>query len=203
MGKIFLVMGKSATGKDTIFRKLLEIEKLNLKTVVTYTTRPIRTGEEQGREYFFVDNERREELLVDGKIIEQRSYDTVHGVWYYFTVNDGQIDLNHTNYIMIQTLEGYNQIRKYYGANQVVPIYIEVEDGERLQRALERERVQKEPKYAELCRRYLADTADFSEENIRALGIDKRYQNKNMDDCITHIYEDIVSIIKESNESFL
>lgn len=199
MGKIFLVMGKSATGKDTIFRKLLEIKELNLKTVVTYTTRPIRTGEEQGREYFFVDNEKREELLLDGKIIEQRSYDTVHGVWYYFTVNDSQIDLEYENYIMIQTLEGYDQIRKYYGKNQVIPIYIEVEDGERLQRALVREREQKEPKYAELCRRYLADTADFSEENIRALGIDKRYQNKDMDECITQIYEDILSYINELN----
>ena len=200
MGKIFLVMGKSATGKDTIFRKLLEIEELKLKTVVTYTTRPIRTGEENGREYFFVDNEKREELLREGKIIEQRSYDTVHGVWYYFTVNDGQIDLNRENYIMIQTLEGYEQIMNYYGTSEVVPIYIEVEDGERLQRALNRERIQTEPKFAELCRRFLADTCDFSEDNIKALGIFTRYQNVDMDQCIGQIREDILLATQQSNQ---
>lgn len=200
MGKIFLVMGKSATGKDTIFRKLLEIEDLKLKTVVTYTTRPIRTAELDGREYFFVDNAKKEELLTKGKVIEQRSYDTVHGIWYYFTVNDGQIDLDNSNYIMIQTLEGYEQIRDYYGKDSVVPIYVEVEDGERLMRALEREREQSDPKYAELCRRYLADTMDFSEENIKALGINKRYQNLDIRECISQISSDILAIIQDTDK---
>lgn len=193
MGKIFLVMGKSATGKDTIFRKLLEREDLKLKTVVTYTTRPIRTAEVNGREYFFVEDTKREELFKEGKIIEQRSYDTVHGIWNYFTVNDGQIDLDNSNYIMIQTLEGFEQIRNYYGKDCVIPIYIELEDGERLMRALEREREQSEPKYAELCRRYLADTLDFSEDNIKALGILNRYQNLDIDHCIGQISNDILS----------
>ena len=179
-------MGKSATGKDTIFRKLLEREDLKLKTVVTYTTRPIRTAEVNGREYFFVEDTKREELFNEGKIIEQRSY---------FTVNDGQIDLDNSNYIMIQTLEGFEQIRNYYGKDCVIPIYIEVEDGERLMRALEREREQSEPKYAELCRRYLADTLDFSEDNIKALGILNRYQNINIDHCIGQISNDILSFM--------
>ena len=49
MGKIFYVMGKSASGKDTIYKKLLE-RFPGLKTVVTYTTRPIRDGETEGVE---------------------------------------------------------------------------------------------------------------------------------------------------------
>ena len=53
MGKIFCLMGKSSTGKDTIFKRLTEDEELNLKTIVSYTTRPIRDGEEEGKEYFF------------------------------------------------------------------------------------------------------------------------------------------------------
>ena len=65
---------------------------------------------------------------------------------------------------MIGTLEAYLQIRDYFGKEKVVPIYIEVEDGERLSRALGREKLQKEPKYEEMCRRFLADAADFSEE---------------------------------------
>ena len=55
-------------------------------------------------------------------------------------------------------------MQNYFGKENVIPIYIQVDDGVRLERALERERTQKEPKYAELCRRFLADEKDFSEE---------------------------------------
>lgn len=50
MGKIFYVMGKSASGKDTIYKELRE-RIPELKTVVLYTTRPIRDGETEGVEY--------------------------------------------------------------------------------------------------------------------------------------------------------
>ena len=65
---------------------------------------------------------------------------------------------------MIGTLESYEKLKTYFGNEKVVPLYIEVEDGERLTRALAREKTQKEPKYAEMCRRFLADSKDFSEE---------------------------------------
>ena len=55
-------------------------------------------------------------------------------------MNDDQIDLEHQNYLIIGTLESYLKIRDYFGKEKVVPIYIEVEDGERLSRALNRER---------------------------------------------------------------
>ncbi len=51
MGKIFYVMGKSASGKDTIYKKL-HSRMPELKTVTMYTTRPIRDGEHNGVEYF-------------------------------------------------------------------------------------------------------------------------------------------------------
>jgi guanylate kinase len=55
MGKIFRLMGKSSSGKDTIFRKLLQQENLQLKPIILYTTRPIRKNEKQGREYHFTN----------------------------------------------------------------------------------------------------------------------------------------------------
>ena len=55
MGKIFYLMGKSSSGKDTMFKKLIEDKTLGLKTIVGYTTRPMREGECDGVEYFFVD----------------------------------------------------------------------------------------------------------------------------------------------------
>jgi guanylate kinase len=199
MSKIFIIIGKSATGKDTIFKRLLEDSELNLKSVVGYTTRPIRSGETDGVEYYFVNEDNLQELMSNNKVIELRTYPTMHGLWNYFTVNDGQIDLNKSNYLFIGTLEAYEQIRNYYGAEVVVPIYIEVEDGLRLKRALHRERKQEDPKYKELCRRFLADEEDFSEENLEKLDIRKRYQNVDINVCLYEIMNDIKTIIKQDH----
>lgn len=191
MAKIFFVLGKSCSGKDTIFKKLREDRELNLNTVTGYTTRPMREGEINGVEYFFVNNEELEALKNQGKVIECRDYNTVYGVWSYFTVDDGQINLEKGNYLYIGTLESYEQMVRYYGKEVVVPIYVEVETGERLTRAVNRERQQENPKYTELCRRFLADEEDFCEENIKKAGIKKRYENNSLERCIEEIVEDI------------
>ncbi len=191
MGKIFFILGKSCSGKDTIFNIIKENKDLDLKTVVGYSTRPMRENEEDGREYFFVSRDRLEELQNDGKVIEVRHYNTVHGVWSYFTVDDGQIDLENADYLYIGTLESYEQMRDYYGQDVVVPIFVEVEQGERLKRAVLRELEQTEPKYEELCRRFLADEQDFREEEIKRLGIEKKYINDDLDRCVDEITQSI------------
>ncbi|MCI8786442.1 MAG: guanylate kinase [Eubacterium sp.] len=182
MGKIFCMMGKSSSGKDTLYQQILDHEELLLKSIVLYTTRPIRSGERDGKEYIFADEDMLAGLTEAGKVIECRSYHTVHGVWKYFTVNDGQIDLARQNYLTIATLESYLKIREYFGEAFVLPIYIEVEDGVRLRRALEREEAQSNPRYAEMCRRFLADTVDFSEEKLAAAGITRRFFNEDLDE---------------------
>ena len=73
----------------------------------------------------------------------------------------------------------------------MVPVYIEVPDGIRLLRAVKREENQKKPNYREVCRRYLADEKDFSEENLERLGITKRYQNPDMEICVEEILRDL------------
>ena len=133
-----------------------------------------------------------EQLEREGRIIELRAYDTVHGIWKYFTVNDDQIDLKNQDYLIIGTLESYLKIRDYFGKDKVVPIYIEVEDGERLSRALCRERMQENPKYEELCRRFLADAKDFSEEKLKEAGITRRFVNQDLDETEKEIRELIV-----------
>lgn len=185
MGKIFCLMGKSASGKDTIYNRLLAAKEMALSNVILYTTRPIRSGEVDGETYHFCTDERACELEAAGKVIEMRAYDTMHGVWKYFTADDGQIDLSSDNaYLMIGTLEAYEKIRTYFGSEKVLPIYIHVDDGLRLSRALERERAQAEPKYAELCRRFLADEEDFSLEKRERLGIDKIFVNEDLDETV-------------------
>ena len=103
MGKIFYISGKSSSGKDTIYRRLLEegVEDVTLFTAVPCTTRPMRDGEQNGREYFFMDEAGLEELRRQGKVIEERKYMTWYGPWYYFTADDGQIDLKEKNYLIV------------------------------------------------------------------------------------------------------
>ena len=187
MGKIFYIMGKSAAGKDKIYKALLEDQELDLHRLVLYTTRPIRSGEVNGNEYFFVDNTKFQEMSEQGKVIEFRSYQTVQGIWTYFTGDDGQMDLERWNYLGIGTLESYEKMRSYFGKERVCPVYIQVEDGQRLARALRREEKQKVPQYAEMCRRFLADCVDFSEEKILACGIEKRFENVDLPVCIQEV----------------
>ncbi len=196
MGKIFYIMGKSASGKDNIYKGILGNATLSLKELVLYTTRPIRHGETDGKEYYFVDNTHLNKLRQEGKIIEERSYDTIHGIWTYFTADEGKTDLTHHNYLGIGTLESYEKMREYYSPEVMVPIYIEVDDGIRLERALKRERQQDVPKYRELCRRFLADCDDFAEENIEKLEITKRFfNNDSLEDCMKEVEEFIQSVI--------
>lgn len=185
MSKIFYLMGKSASGKDTIYKKMVE-QLPDFRTIVIYTTRPIREGERDGVEYFFVDDSVVDKFQVEGKMIELREYNTVHGIWKYFTVDDGQFN-SEANLLAIGTLESYVKLKTYFGEEKIVPIYVEVDDGLRLERALARERAQKQPKYEEMCRRFLADAEDFSEEKLREAGIEKRFSNLDMETCINEI----------------
>ena len=194
MGKIYQIMGRSSCGKDTIYRKLLERGKVKLNKVIIYTTRPMRERETDGVQYFFCDIEKYENLKKNGKIIEERTYNTVYGPWHYFTVDDGQIDLDKGNYLIIGTIEMYKSIRDYFGEDKVVPIMIMVDDGIILQRALNREQKQENPGYDEMCRRYLADKEDYSDENLRAAGVTNFCDNNNdIKMCLKEIEELIAS----------
>lgn len=194
MGRIFYIMGKSSSGKDTIYKRILS-DNLNLRSIVMYTTRPIREGETNGVEYIFVNDDEFELLEREGKIIEVRAYSTVYGVWKYFTVNDTQINLSQNNYLMIGTVESYIKTKKYYGDDCIIPIYIEIDDGDRLERALRREKLQTFPKYEEMCRRFLADQQDFSEEKLVEAGIGKRFQNENLEECILEVSNYINKVV--------
>ncbi len=198
MGRIFYMMGKSSTGKDTIFKAIMKKPELDLKNMVLYTTRPIRENEENGKAYYFVDDAAADRLQAQGKVIEMRAYQTIHGIWKYFTVDDENTDLAKYDYLSIGTLESYLKLKEYYGEKRVIPIYIEVEDGNRLERALKRERKPQNRKFEEMCRRFLADAEDFSEENLQKAGITRRFYNDNdREECINEVEEFIRSCKRE------
>ena len=111
MGKLFYIMGKSASGKDTIYQRLLRNPEFSLERLVIYTTRPIRDGELDGREYHFVTEEDFQKLKAEGKIIEDRGYETVYGLWRYFTADN--MNLEEKSYLGIGTLESYEKLKAW------------------------------------------------------------------------------------------
>lgn len=143
-------------------------------------------GEQDGVEYFFTDEDSYLRMKESGKIIEDRAYLTRHGLWRYFTAEDGQLQ-EEGNYIIIGTLEVYARLQDYFGTDRLLPVMIELDDGLRLQRALDRERAQEKPGYEEMCRRFLADSGDFSEDKIIKAGISKRFINDKLERCLAEI----------------
>ena len=182
MAKIICLLGKSCSGKDTIYKKLLADTSLELVPLVSYTTRPKRAGEEEGREYHFTDEEGFNRLKESGRVIEDRSYDTV---------DDGTFSPDGKNVIAAAgTIPAYMKLRDYFGTENTCPIMIETDDGIRLERAMMREKKQPVPRYKEMCRRFITDSEDFDDDKLQAAGVDNIFMNnEDLDRCISEVAE--------------
>lgn len=163
---LFMLIGKSASGKDTLMQYVLTWYK-KIKPLVTYTTRPRRANEQDGVNYHFVSEEEMLELESFGCILEKRCYNTTQGYWYYFTCKDEQLK---DNVITIGTLESFSNLKHKLG-NVIVPIYVDMEPERRLRFAINRACEDKEPDFCEVCRRFLADESDYSNSNLELAGI--------------------------------
>lgn len=164
MGKIFCIVGKSGSGKDTFYKAVLQRYAGRLIPIIPCTTRPMREGEVNGENYFFMSDAQLHELESRGQIIEKREYHTVQGLWTYFTRRFSPMD--GLEYIVITTLEGASSFIRTFGRETVQVVYLTLPDGQRLRRCLDREDRQSKPDYAEMCRRYLADEGDFAPEKL-------------------------------------
>ena len=180
---IIYLTGKSASGKDSIAKALVERVK-ELELYIPYTTRPRRSHEINGREYHFITEEQLEKLEKAGKVVEKRVYNTVHGPWTYAKVDEFD---SYSNVLMVGTLESFKSVRQKIGDDRVKGIYIECSDGDRLQRALDREKREETPKYKEMCRRFLADEEDYSTEKIEQAKLDKVFRNEDLFLCVDEI----------------
>ena len=136
------------------------------------------------------------ELEKNGELIERRDYNTVNGIWSYAT-GIHSFEANH-NYILITTPAAYEKIKRKISDFEIIPIYIEVNDYIRLTRALNREKMNEKQNYAEVCRRFLADEKDFSEEILDKLQIRNRFNNDY--DCFNEVESFIRSAMNQSNQ---
>lgn len=161
MSRIFCIVGKSCSGKDTLYARILE-RYPELVPVILHTTRPMRPGEAEGRTYHFVTEEQLRQYEAEGRVLEKRVYRTTQGPWTYFTLRF-ELDADR---LVITTLEGARALMDCYGPRAVQVVYLDVDDRTRLLRYIDRESRQEKPDYAEVCRRFLADQDDFSEERL-------------------------------------
>lgn len=167
MGKLFYIIGKSAAGKDTVYKKILETYPI-LKPLVTYTTRPMRPSEQEGVQYHFIDHDKMQELIQQGRVYEHRDYHVSNGdIWEYATVRDNEFNLDGDNdYITIGTLVSMNSLLEHIPPYKIIPIHVRCSAVERLRRAVERENKSDHPDFKEVCRRFLSDEEDYSDDKL-------------------------------------
>lgn len=160
-----MFIGPSSSGKDSFF--LPTLRKYQFNPIILHTTRPMRSGEIEGESYYFITKEQMDSLEQRNLLIERRDYQTVQGIWSYAT-SSVHMDLVHQDYLTLNTWVGYQKFLDFYPdfGSMIHPIYFQVEDGLRLERALVRERKQQKGNYEEMCRRFLADQRDFSNEYL-------------------------------------
>lgn len=159
--RIFCLVGKSGSGKDTLCARILERHP-ELVPVIPHTTRPRRAGELEGQTYHFVTEEQLRQYETQNQVIEKREYHTVQGLWTYFTL---RFPLDRDR-LIITTLDGARALMDVYGSHAVCIVYLHVDDRTRLLRCMDREERQERPDYAEVCRRFLADQSDFSADRL-------------------------------------
>lgn len=109
---MLILCGKTCAGKD---RVLSELEKFGFEKLVTYTTRPKRPGEIEGKSYHFISEGEFRRLKDDGFFAETTSYDTVHGKWYYGSAKENY----QKDKVMIANPDGVKILRNRKDINPV------------------------------------------------------------------------------------
>lgn len=162
--KILLLIGKSATGKDTVLKEILEKNnsKLPLKRAVSVTTRPMRENEIEGEDYYFITDDEFKLSEKNKEFIEETSYKVRQKIWHYgFQKKEFSSD---TNYLIIANPYGFRAFLKAYKNKEIdkeiVPIYLICSEEERKRRYLERDK-SNENIEEEWLARAIRDDLDF------------------------------------------
>ena len=162
MENLLVLVGCSASGKDTVMNRL--IKEFDVKPIISYTTRPIRNCEINGREYHFITEKEFERMKDNDEFVETRVYKTVSGNWYYGLPKSG-IDLeDDNNYITILDFDGLLELETWLRSigqvDKLTSIYIDVTEQNRLIRSLNREQNMTKEQVDEVIRRYHDDNAN-------------------------------------------
>lgn len=154
---IFVVIGKSGVGKDTIINNYLK--EHDIKKVIQYTTRPMRKNEINGREYNFISDEEFNKLLSERKLCCVEEYKVANGdIWKYASKIE---DLKkHNNCIVTCSPKSATKLNVEFKWNELTVIEIRANLNKRIERYLNRDEYTIDV-VNELVRRFINDESDF------------------------------------------
>ena len=188
---VIILTGKSCSGKDSVRG---ELEKLGFENIVSYTSRSMRIGEREGREYKYINKEEFLNLIDNNEMIEYRTYNTKFNnkpdTWYY-GLRKQELDKD-KDYIVILDLKGVENFIKYYGKENCFIVYMCCIADERKRRAIARGSFDN----TEWERRAVADEIDFKESEVNRL---TQFTMVNMSDDVNDIPK-IAQILKRVYE---
>lgn len=154
--KIVAIIGKSASGKDSIAKEVLRREGASAHQIISHTSRPPRDCEIDGRDYHFVTAEDFAKAIEEDKMLEVSFFND----WWYGTsieeLSSTAINVGVFNPEGIETLLSDERI-------ELDIYYILASDKTRMLRQLTRE---ENPNIAEICRRYGTDETDFAAHKL-------------------------------------
>ncbi len=119
---MLLLIGKTCAGKDTIQQIL--IAKYGMKNVISYTTRPMRIGEKNGVQYWFISTEEFLKKKDEGFFAEVITYVDKNGNTLYY---GGAKEDFSDDKVMIVNVNGLEQIREFKELNSVA-FFLDVSD---------------------------------------------------------------------------
>ena len=157
MFKIVALIGEAGTGKDTLMQRILAKYPLAFNEIISCTTRPMREGEAEGVNYFYLTPKEFAGKILNGEMLEATSFND----WFYGTSYDS-LRSDCTN-IGVFNPDGIRAMSGMPGIDVSV-FKITCSDKIRLLRQLNRE---ENPDVDEIVRRYKTDKEDFFDLEFR------------------------------------
>lgn len=181
--KLIVICGKSAAGKDTFLQGMLKTIGENANEIISYTTRPPREGEVDGKNYHFITEEEFLRKIWYKEMLETAKYRD----WWYGTAFDS-LKKDKIN-IGVFNRKGVESLLQNSKDIDIFIVQIMASNKTRLLRALHRE---EHPDVDEIVRRYEADKIEW--ENFDQTDL---YINNDYDDVASHIMTATVARILE------
>ena len=157
--KVITITSPSSAGKDTILNEVVKINE-NITSITSMTSRPMREGEVQDKQYHFRSYEEMKTMINNNEFIEHKAYEVATGEEWLYGVHKDEIDKNKDETkIVIVDYNGLKELREYCENNgiEIISYYIECSPRERLLRSLNREVNANADIVKEMCRRLLDD----------------------------------------------